>query len=470
MTESAEPCRDLPPHWLRTDALVGAGLVILGLIFTALSHRSGLLETMGFTAWGTYLSVPLLALPMMLYRRFPCAVASYLAVAAIVFNHTIGVEVYSYQIVLFVSFYGVGAWSNDRRRALWVRVGIIGLILAWLIAISIQAITQAQATGADLYQTLTALGSQWLVNAIFYFLAWIFGNSSWQGAIAHNQLHIAHQELSTAHRELHEAQQQLAASAVHAERMHIARELHDVVAHHVTVMGIHASAARRSLDTSAKGSTDSTGNVAGVEQLRAIETAAQQTIAELRALVYTLRDQPEHTAPLPDLSQLPDLVRTAHATSQTVRLEIIEPSQPGVARPEVPSSVQLTLYRIAQEGINNARKHAGATATVVVRLRYLADAIELEVSDHNQSPSSMRRASQHTGLAEGTGCGLQGLTERVTALDGTFTAGPKSSGGWLIRANIPLTETPADSSEVTTISTEATEPFDAPPPSRTQLA
>ncbi|WGH82927.1 sensor histidine kinase [Auritidibacter ignavus] len=446
---ATEHRRELPTHWLRTDALISAGLIALGLVFTALSHRSGLLEGLGFSTWGTYLSVPLLALPMVLYRRFPCTVASCLAVMAVVFTHTIGVEVYSYQILLFLSFYGVGAWSNHRRRALWVRVGIIGLMTAWLIVTSIDAIAQTQASGGDLYQTLTSLGSQWLINVLFYSFAWVFGNSSWRGAINHIQLRTANHQLSETHRELRETQEQLATAAVHAERMHIARELHDVVAHHVTVMGIHASAARRGWErassTAASRSASLTASLtSGIDQLRAIETASQEAIAELRNLVYTLRDQPDHTAPLPDLSQLADLVDTANSTSQTVRLEIIEPDPGTAPHPEVPSSVQLTLYRIAQEGINNARKHAGATATVVVRLRYLASAIELEISDNGHGDRASRSSAPSPAPAttghRGTGTGLRGMTERVVAMSGTLTAGPKSAGGWLVRASIPLTD------------------------------
>lgn len=195
--------------------------------------------------------------------------------------------------------------------------------------------------------------------------------------------------------------------------MRIARELHDVVAHHVSAMGVQAGAARRVLATDPEKAADA---------LRHVEQSARDAIGELRALVVTLRAEDDGTGSAPGLDDLPALVDSAVATGQ--RVALTEVGEPRTVSP----MVGLTAYRIVQEALTNARKHAGPLAQVDVRVRYLDDELEVEVADDGRGGGSG---------AHGAGAGVLGMRERVSALDGVLEVGPRSRGGWLVRARMP---------------------------------
>ncbi|MEB4614769.1 sensor histidine kinase, partial [Leucobacter sp. M11] len=168
---------------------------------------------------------------------------------------------------------------------------------------------------------------------------------------------------------LEEERMTSAAQAVALDRLEIARELHDVVAHHVSVMGIHAGAARRVLDRDPD---------LARESLELVEDSAQQAVGELRGLLQTLRsvsDDEDPDANVISLAQLPSLINQANAVGGSAELLVV-----GETRP-LPQLVDVALFRIAQEGLTNVRKHAGAGAVATVRLRFNADSVELEIAD-----------------------------------------------------------------------------------------
>lgn len=162
-------------------------------------------------------------------------------------------------------------------------------------------------------------------------------------------------------------------------------------------------------------------------------TWARVAVAELKTMVHTLRDGEGVPDSVPRLRDLEDLVAQARGIGQDVVLERIGPE------PELPPTAQLALYRTAQEGITNARKHAGPRATVTVRLRTGTEQVELDVSDDG------RGARLGDAPAAGTGTGLVGMAERMASLGGTLEAGPKAEGGWLVRATVPVHATALDS-------------------------
>ena len=125
--------------------------------------------------------------------------------------------------------------------------------------------------------------------------------------------------------------------------------------------------------------------------------------------------------------QLPELAATARASGLRVTLTTV-----GTARP-VPATIGLSLYRIAQESLTNARKHAGANAEIDMRLRYLSAAVELEVSDNGTAPSAVPSSA-----SAGAGLGRLGMRERVAAVGGEIEMGPKARGGYLVRARFPV--------------------------------
>ena len=203
--------------------------------------------------------------------------------------------------------------------------------------------------------------------------------------------------------------------AVAAERAAIARELHDVVAHHMSVMVVQAGAAR-AVSTSDPAAT--------AEALRQIEASGRTGLTEMRRLLEVLKAEEDGNgrAPQPGLARLSELLDAMRASGLPVEA-VVE----GSPRP-LPPGVDLSAYRIVQEALTNALRHAGgASARVVVR--YEPDAVELEVADDGPGPPEDPEASG--------GHGLIGMRERVQLFGGELEAGPRLGGGFLLRARLP---------------------------------
>lgn len=405
-TAERESIRPLPENWLRTDVTVALVVAGFGILTGFLSIYSQFYVELEWTSADVMLGAGLLALPLVLYRRYPLVIAPLTCAIYFCAGAFLGFEANSAQVVLFLSLYALGAWEHRRRIAFWTRLVLIILMGIWLAWASLESLTGEVPVSGPLVSGILV---QWLINVVFFTAAWVFGDRAWTSAMDRLELERAHEELQS-------AQSVIAEQAVEFERLRIARELHDVVAHHVTVIGVHAAAARRLL------TTDPPRTEAAVGQLTHVEEASQEAIGDLRTLVYTLRDSAGSAGPLPGLEDLPELTERADDTSQTVTFDQVGETVP------VGPAVELTLYRVAQEALSNARKHAGATATVHVRLRYGAEALELEVSDDGRAQPQQR---------PGTGTGLQGMRERIDAIGATIHIGPKSRGGWLVRARVP---------------------------------
>jgi signal transduction histidine kinase len=200
--------------------------------------------------------------------------------------------------------------------------------------------------------------------------------------------------------------------AVLEERVRIARELHDVVAHHVSVMGVQAGVARRLFDRDPAEAVAAIGSV---------ETASRQAIADLQQLVGVLRRQGDgdDLAPQPSLQRLPELVEHMRQTGLPVELTVKGHQGP------LPAGVELSAYRIIQEALTNTLKHAGP-ARAAVSVRYGNGAVELEVVDDGQGSPPARPG---TG-----GKGLVGMQERVRLYGGRLDVGPRLGGGFRVHA------------------------------------
>ncbi|MBS42069.1 MAG: two-component sensor histidine kinase [Nocardioides sp.] len=206
--------------------------------------------------------------------------------------------------------------------------------------------------------------------------------------------------------------------AVAEERARIARELHDVVAHAVSVMVLQAGALRHRLP-----SEDETGRTT----LRNVEDAGREALGEMRRLLDAMRrdDDPLDVSPQPGLGEIAALVDTVRAAGLDVDLHVRG------AVVDVPPGLALSAYRITQEGLTNVLKHAG-TRHAEVHLRYCTDGLELEIRDDGRGPAA----------TDGLGHGLVGIRERVALYGGSMTAGAGRSGGYVLRARLPLAPEP----------------------------
>jgi signal transduction histidine kinase len=205
-----------------------------------------------------------------------------------------------------------------------------------------------------------------------------------------------------------------AREALRAERARIARELHDVLAHAVSVIVLQARGARHAL-------TDQPQEARTA--IDAIERTASQALGEMRRLLNVLRadDNGATLAPQPSLAQMEPLITQVRAAGLPVELHI-----EGMTR-ELPAGIDLCAYRIVQEALTNSLKHAGP-ATAAVLLRYGNDALDVEIAD--------------TGTAnvngDSAGLGLAGMRERVALFGGQLESGPRPGGGYLVKAWLPL--------------------------------
>jgi signal transduction histidine kinase len=210
---------------------------------------------------------------------------------------------------------------------------------------------------------------------------------------------------------------QRARLAVLEQRTQFVRELHDVVAHHMSLMAIRAESAPHRLGALPEPVRAEFGSLSG---------SAREALADMRRLLSVLRsDQPAACAPQPGLADLRGLIGTARQAGMTVDL-----SAP-TAQDQVPPSVGLCAYRIAQEALSNAGRHA-AGAPVVVSVDHGADTVTLRVTN-GPAMSAGKRVNGH-----GHGHGLAGMRERVELLGGSLSAGPAPGGGFVVSAVLPL--------------------------------
>ncbi|MFJ9415410.1 MULTISPECIES: sensor histidine kinase [unclassified Streptomyces] len=250
-----------------------------------------------------------------------------------------------------------------------------------------------------------------------FVLAWVLGDSMRTRRAYWAQL----EEKAARLEKEREAQSRI---AVAAERARIARELHDVVAHNVSVMVVQADGAAYVLDAAPEQTR---------QALETISGTGRQALAEMRRLLGVLRtgEQPEggEYVPQPGVDQLADLIEQVRGAGLPVDFRVEGESRP------LPSSVELTAYRIVQEALTNTRKHGGADVGATVRLAYRDNDLDLLVEDDG-------RGAQHElyeeGGADGLGHGLIGMRERVGMVGGSLTAGPRPGGGFRISAVLPL--------------------------------
>ncbi|MEJ6488849.1 histidine kinase [Leucobacter sp. USCH14] len=416
MHDDAEWSRPSPGRsGLRADAGLALVLAIASVTTALLYARTGMYPGAA-EPWVWAVGLGLATLPLALRRRYPVPVALVVSVGFFVCGQFGVPEVLIINICLFIALYTVGAWERRRGLALWARLGIGVAMIVWLVITLIIA-----SSSSDYFEGISRSGIfsayatyaviQIITNLLYFGGAYFFGERSWNAA--RNQA-----LLEARGRELELERQTSAAQAVALDRLSIARELHDVVAHHVSVMGIQAAAARRSLERDP---------ARAAEALTVVEESAGTAVDELRRLVGTLRD-PSKEASAPTtigLAHLSALVAEAQSSGTPTTLIVA-----GEPRP-IPMLVDVALYRVVQEALTNIRKHAGRGATAEVRLRFGEESVEVEISDDGVRQELAQRS-------RGSGLGLRGMRERVGAVGGTVQAGRRERGGFLVRAAVPV--------------------------------
>jgi len=216
-----------------------------------------------------------------------------------------------------------------------------------------------------------------------------------------------------------ERDQQVALAAA-AERARIAREMHDIVAHHLTVMTTLSDAAIATSATSPERAT---------EVMRRVSATGRRALADTRRLLGVLRQRPGQDAdealqPVPGMAQLDVLIEQVRSAGLDTKLEIHG------AGPDVPPGVQLTVYRLVQEALTNTLKHGGAGAHATVRLQFLPGELQVDIDDDGAGATAPATAN--------VGGGLVGMQERVYAYGGAVQAGPRPAGGWRVTARLHL--------------------------------
>jgi signal transduction histidine kinase len=335
--------------------------------------------------------------PLAWRRRYPLGVLIAIALPTVV----LGALNYAglYGLTLLIATYTVAAYDTRRRAAAGLGVAVFAAMLG--VALS------GQVVGITSYVSNLALLTA----------AWAFGRS-----IAFRRAYTAQLEERAARLE---SQRDADLRAVVAEeRARIARELHDVVAHHVSVMTVQAAAAQRTM---------ARDPVRAHEAMAAVEATGRDALMEMRRMVDVLRadESPERDtdsalSPQPGIADIPALVDELRRAGLHVEANLEEPPQP------VGAGVDLAVYRIVQEALTNTLKHAGPTRARVV-VRYSAGGLDLLVEDHGRGLATMLAQDEtHPGH------GLPGMRERISLYGGHLYAGPRGGGGYAVRARIPL--------------------------------
>lgn len=425
--------RPLPAGWWRHDLIIAAAFFLLSALGLEVSRSAYQLTSVHHPVWLQYVPLVAGAVTLVWRRRLPLIVMLLTGANMFITGVTmppvmLGVVV---QLLYLFGFYSSVAWGHPRRRTLVASVLLVLFMFGW-IAVQfrgsglgmdrLHALAERGSTGLFGVVTANVIGG-YLANSFYFFGAIGFGALSWRNA---------RQNASLVDRNDTIAQQsaQLKDKAVVDERLRIARELHDVVAHHVSVIGVQAGAARRVL-------AKDTGRAE--QSLATIEASSRSAVDEMRGLLGTLRAAgPEDRAPEPGIGDISDLVGQFRSTGLPVDLEVVD-SDPALVD-HVPAAIGLSIYRTTQEALANVRKHStAAQASVRIRLGHEDDRAyaETEVLDAGRPRTGTR----------GGGLGLVGMRERVTVHGGTAEIGPRTTGGYRVRVRLPFPEPDAERSE-----------------------
>jgi signal transduction histidine kinase len=397
------PVRWLKMHPFEADAVlagvVGAVSLTVWIAATTTAPESDAGPFHPVNALGILLILAQIV-PLAWRRQAPQAALIVISVATVAFYAANFFPVTS-GIPVLIATYSAAA-HLERRRS----VRALGITAATLVLCTAATAIHHRFAPADL-----------LTGGVFIGAAWILGDN-----LRTRRAYMASLEERAAR--LERDQQDNARRAVNQERARIARELHDVVAHSVSVIVVQAGAARRVVHRDADQAAEALGS---------IETTGRQALEELRRLLGVLReygDKEPALAPQPTVGDLETLVGQLQEAGFDVELRV-----EGEPR-TLPSAADLSVFRIVQEALTNTVKHAGP-ATAKVLISYRPDEILVSVTDNGRGLAGQLGRSD-TDSPQPAGHGLVGMRERVALFGGDLRAGPRPGGGFEVRARLPI--------------------------------
>lgn len=382
--------RDLPT-WIQDVLLVAVVLVVQFVaLATSGPDRAPVGQSVRAIDLGAYLLVVAATLPLLVRRRVPALALAVPILALLVFAALEYGGVFSGYAIL------VGLYSIVVHRGL--RQGVIGAVVTFVVLLIAYRLSPWTPNAADNVFDLLAIAT-----------AVALGDGT-RTRVALARQQAARLEVLVAE------QERIARQTVLEERARIARELHDLVAHAMSIVAVQAGVGHHLIDRDPAKAKDA---------LATIETTSRQALTEMRRMLGVLRTDDEAAVrrdPQPTTNDLAELVEQARTHGLDVDLTV--EGDPG----RVPSGVALSGYRIVQEALTNVRKHAGP-ATVRVRVCHDADRMTITVDDDGRGMSTLASSTP--------GFGLVGMRERAAVVGGELTTGPRPGGGFRVHATLP---------------------------------
>ncbi|MCX5561628.1 sensor histidine kinase [Streptomyces sp. NBC_00038] len=362
------------PRGARADAVLAFGVFVLVVVAEGPRLSNGT-DSMPALI-GSWLLIVAVCGALLFRRRYPVAVGWFTVPATGVYYVLSDIDG-PLVVVPIVVLYAIAARGRLQAAAAMAAVMVIGVSVGTLFG------------NSDVTGTAVFMLTGWLVAVVAL------------GTVRHGRVAYAEEEARLRATE---------------ERLRIARELHDVIGHNISMINVQASAALYRLKKDP---------AQAEEALGAIKAGSREALRELRATLGVLRrvDEEAPTAPAPGLARAEELVASAKPAGLDVRIE-----RTGAER-SLPAPVDLAAYRIAQESLTNAAKHSGA-GHVTIRLAYGDRELTLAVEDDGRGEVARPAGS-------GGGSGIAGMTERARALGGELAAGPRPEGGFAVRARLP---------------------------------
>ncbi|WP_109509438.1 sensor histidine kinase [Nocardioides speluncae] len=393
MRHRTAPIR-VPP--LAQDVLLAAFVAVMqvqGTVTRAASEPESVLRPLADVGHLGYVLLAASGVVLVVRRRFPVTVFVLTALSSATY-YALDYSDGPGWLALFIATYTLTAHGDGRRSLRIAAVGIVLLTGCWLAA------------AADITPDIA--------------IGWVFFRigatvmSAALGESIRSRRVIAAEAIARA--ELAErTRDEEARARVDEERLRIAREVHDTVAHAIAIINVQSGVTAHVIDKRPDRAR---------EALESIERTSSQALREMRTILGVLRDADDERAPYPGLGQVDELVAKGRDAGLDIKLEAAAPVSP------LPSAVDSACYRILQESITNVIRHAGPTR-VTIGLRYDAESVGLRVTNEAAAPE--RRPA-----APSAGRGIQGMRERCQLLGGELTAGPVPSGGFEVTASLPF--------------------------------